>query len=134
MISKLNREERRLLRELMTYDVNQGILNTYRYKVRHNKHDTYEICKKKLIRNIILGIRKESLIYNNTMFAEYGNLVITYNTKKKEITYIENRVGNFGFEPDVKKKEYLNRKLGLVGTGDKSKSLFNRFLNKKVVG
>ena len=117
LFSPLSRSQKRLLFSINTDDISvfNKVYTYYLLKVRNNEFDTKETCRKKLLRNIILGKNLGTEIFSTTY--QYGNLLIKYNVLNNVITDIDNRKGYYHFdEKDVKyikRKEWLNRFLDI---------------------
>jgi hypothetical protein len=90
----------------------QRILDKYRDTVRGNKEDSYDLAKKKITRNYILG--RTMYRRNNYEVRHFGKLVIkvdldTYNVV--DIINSKRQLGMTYFNP--KEKEDLNLLLGI---------------------
>ena len=119
----LTRKERLLLEELKTYGFPNRIYRYYINAVKNNRNTDYKTARKKIIRNIILGIRNENTWTKNKncKVSYYGNLAIAYDINKKVIVWIKNytkeeiqkKNKDFRFysREKVIKKGYLNEVL-----------------------
>ena len=105
----LDREQKRLLKELKDYDIPYWVQRDYRQKVKNNLNDTYDVIKKKLIRNIVLG--KKIREYNRYCVVQYGNLEIEVDKRAKQIYDIRNFKGHYYYGVDIKQKEWLEKYL-----------------------
>jgi hypothetical protein len=90
----------------------QRILDKYRDTVRGNKEDSYDLARKKITRNYILG--RTMYRRNNYEVRHFGKLVIkvdldTYNVV--DIINSKRQLGMTYFNP--KEKEDLNLLLGI---------------------
>lgn len=97
------------------FNLPQRVFEIFKRTTRNNDFLTYEIAKKKLIRNIMLSYEapeKVGLEYKRVFY--FGNLAIHLNLNEKSISYINN---NFDiertFEMDLKKKKTLNYIMGI---------------------
>lgn len=117
LFSPLSKSQKKLLFSIDVDDISvfNKVYTTYLLKVKNNEFDTKETCRKKLLRNMILGDDMGTKIFSTTY--EYGNLLIKYNMLNNVITDIDNRKGYYHFdEKDVmyiKRKEWLNRFLDI---------------------
>lgn len=107
--SNLTFSERRLLTQLQDYTLSTCIIKNYRKYVKNNENDSVATIKAKLIRNIILG--RIVAIDNYVRAYAYGNLVIWVDRDKKQIFKVFNYRGQYKFEIDTEKREFLNNLL-----------------------
>lgn len=108
----LTKEERRLLNKLKNVIVSERVYNHYITHIKNNENDTYEIARKKLIRNIILSdwqpINKNRI---ERRLFNYGNLSILWDENLNEIVWLDNKVGRYSFYVDQDKKKWINKEL-----------------------
>jgi hypothetical protein len=99
----------------------------YRTNVKGNENITYEMARRKLTRNALLGKYIDTDEYGRKLIY-YGNLSIIVD-KDNTIVWLKNYPKqNFHFNVDKAEYERLNRKLGIVekpGLIDWLKSLFS---------
>jgi hypothetical protein len=110
----LTKSEKELLHKLKNVVVSERVYNFYKTKLKNNQNDSMEICRKKLIRNILLAertpVRKER---KERHLFYMGNLSILYDEILNEIVWIDNKEGYYPCYIDNEKKEWLNRELGI---------------------
>ena len=124
MVNKcpLTRKESDFFNKIKKYSIREGAYNVYTHDVKGNKGLSKEECRKKIIRNSVLGFKWNIRDIDGKIVKSksyYGNLAISLDHIKKEIKYIENRVGTFGYTCDADKKQYLEEKLGLIHINNK---------------
>ena len=102
-------EDKELLKEINSIEVSYEALESYRTCVKSNWHESVETCKKKMIRNWLLGTVEYKK--RNRESRSYGNLVL--HKTDNVITSIYNRRGIYPFEIDVNNKLKIEKILNL---------------------
>ena len=102
-------EYKELLKEINSIEVSYEAIESYRKCVKSNWHESDETCKKKMIRNWMLGAVEYKK--RNRETRSYGNLVL-YKTDNT-IRSICNRQGKYPFEIDMNNKLKIEKILGL---------------------
>lgn len=102
-------EDKELLREINSIEVSYEAIESYRKCVKSNWHESCDMCKKKLLRNWLVG--KVEYKKGDKETRSYGNLAI--NKRGNVITSIYNRRGVYPFEIDINNKLKIEKMLGL---------------------
>ena len=97
------------------YDLKAEAYEEYRQSVKGNTETSYDLARKKLTRNILLGVKKKGVLNTLTLKQEYiyGNLKIT--VKFGSIVKIENHTTDVvsGWKLDKKEYERLSKVLDI---------------------
>jgi len=97
------------------FNLPQRVFEIFKRTTRNNDFLTYEIAKKKLIRNIMLSYEapeKVGLKYKRVFY--YGCLLIQLNIEERTICYINNNLDiDCKFKLDIEKRKVLNYIMGI---------------------
>jgi hypothetical protein len=113
LFSPLTKEERKLLKKIKSATINKKVYTYYKNSIKNNENDTKEQARKKLIRNIVLAKKVDKIENGNKNLFLFGNLNILYLEKTNEIVWLENKIGSFHFRVNHRKKNWLNKYLGI---------------------
>ena len=111
LFNPLNREQKKLLKQLNTKTFGIFISTYWEYKkeIKNNENDSLKIATKKLLRNVVLG--KRIRVNGNIETYQYGNLTIKYSPFVNQVIDIHNSIGRYYFDYSKKqkqRKEWLN--------------------------
>lgn len=112
----VNVGELEFIQELDTYELPYRVYDVYRHITKDNDNISYEECKKKLIRNIILGHElhvKPGREYKRVF--SYKDMLIHINIEERNICYIKTLRNWVNFE----KKATLDEIMGIGNIDDK---------------
>jgi hypothetical protein len=105
------------------YELTPEVYITYISRVKHNQNTSWDLCRRKLTRNILLS--DKILVKNGIITYRYGCLEIE--VKDDKIIHIENTRQSYGFEKDMDMYNKLNKLLGIT-EDDKNLSFLQRLL------
>ena len=113
---------------IKVYDLTAEAYETYRQSVKGNEETSYDLARKKLTRNIKLGVKKKGVLNFLKLQQEfiYGNLKIT--VKSGSIVKIENHTADVvkGWKLNKKEYERLSNELGIPDSKFKKKKRHHR--------
>lgn len=97
------------------YDITTEVYNTYKNTVKGNKNISYDMCRRKLTRNILLskiiGNKHGKILYR------YGQLEILVRNRLVVWIHNVNSGRHIGFYKDMDKYNKLNKILGITNNG-----------------
>ena len=113
----VNIGEIELIQELDGYRFPNRVYKNYIWNTNNNRNLSYEDAKKKLIRNIVLGVEARMIKgMEHKKVYYYGCLQIHVNINEKSICYIKNNFkGVFPWNVNADKIHILNEIMGIEG-------------------
>lgn len=100
--------------QIRLLNVSERIFQKYKLFIKGNQNTDLETCKKKLMRNFILGTEVMNDYNNQYIIRKFGKLYIHVDMDKFQIINIENRKKiNKKIYINPRDKEDLNKLLGL---------------------
>lgn len=103
-----------MIQELDKYELPMRVFNKYRSLTRGNDFLKFEQVKKKLIRNMVLGVEAPMIKgMSHKRVFQYGNLQIHANIEEKSIVYILNYDGKFLWDISKEKIHSMNEIMGI---------------------
>lgn len=113
---------------IKVYDLTAEAYEEYRTQVKGNSETSYELARKKLTRNVLLGVKKKGVLNTLTLKQEYiyGNLKIVM--RFGTIVKIENHTADTVSGWKLNKKEYerLSKLLDIPDSKFKKKKRHHR--------
>lgn len=110
------------------YDLKAEAYEEYRTQVKGNENTPYDLARKKLTRNVLLGVKKKGVLNTLTLKQEYiyGNLKIVM--RFGTIVKIENHTTDVvkGWKLNKKEYERLSKELGITDSKFKKKKRHHR--------
>lgn len=112
-IFKLTPKERYLIERIKDYTLASEAYRSYKEEVRGNEYNTYLICQRKLLRNIVIGKRLDSMSDEEIEYFMYGDLRIGINNRFQEIFYaaVDKEFEDEDFSISDDKKRLVERML-----------------------
>ena len=101
--------------ELDKYELPERTYNYYKQYTNGNDFISIEECKKKLIRNVLLGREAPVKVgFEKVRVFYYGCLTIMIDIEDRSFSYIKNEYGvDYGFKLDIERRIVLNYILGI---------------------
>jgi len=97
------------------FNLPQRVFEIFKRTTRNNDFLTYEMVKKKLVRNIMLSYEApEKVGLEHKRVFYYGCLLIQLNIEERTICYINNNLDiDCKFKLDIEKRKTLNYIMGI---------------------
>jgi len=103
-----------MIKELDKFRLPIRVFNVYRSFTKGNDFLKFDQVKKKLIRNMVLGVEAPMIVgTEHKKVFQYGNLMIHINLAEGTIAYLQNYDGKFFWDISKEKIHTMNEIMGI---------------------